>query len=151
MSWRQPVGLPQTGFQDMGTLHFCPLGACNKDRDSMHSRKVGMTSFATTASLPLCISHLTSQHCWAIVYLWLFPFPRTKEPETSEKQQQIFLYPSLLSRSERPQSLGENHKSKGGTDAVSALRLEIGTLQYDSTCQSQWMRPLSSPYSSQET
>lgn len=55
------------------TIHFCPLGACSKDGDSIHSRKVGMTSFATTASLPLCIFHLTPQQHQAIVYLWLLP------------------------------------------------------------------------------
>lgn len=39
--------------ENIGTLHFCPLGACSKDGDSICMTKVEMTIFATLASLPL--------------------------------------------------------------------------------------------------
>lgn len=64
---------------DTGTLHLGPLGACSKDRDSTHSRKVGMTIFATRASLPLCIFHLTSQYC-RLLYISGFSLPIIQPP-----------------------------------------------------------------------
>lgn len=123
---------------DTGTLHLGPLGAYSKDRDSTHSRKVGMTISATRASLPLCIFHLTSQHC-RLLYIPGFSLPIIQPPHPTLPRQSNLKYQknnnkffstlSFSAEAKRPQSLGENHKSKGGTDAVSALQLEIGTLQ----------------------
>lgn len=53
--------------EDTGTLHFWPLGACSKDGDNIHTRKVRMIVFATSALLHLSIFHLISQQHRAIV------------------------------------------------------------------------------------